>query len=207
MAEKNKPELIDKIEQADAAAADAVAPYRQTLPVRAISYVSKLGDQPPLRTLCAATIAAGLAGGNRRLVRAGVRALASHTLATLLKDAVKHRIDRARPQTEEQTKAELKRGTARSKEKTSFPSGHSAGAAAVASAFAREFPEYRMAAYGGAGLIALAQVPRCSHYPSDVGAGIAIGLASDNMIDAGLDAAQAEDAVPRARRTPGERKR
>jgi hypothetical protein len=64
-----------------------------------------------------------------------------------------------------------------------------------------------MAAYGGAGLIALAQVPRCSHYPSDVGAGIAIGLASDNMIDAGLDAAQAEDAVPRARRTPGERKR
>ena len=94
---KKKPELVDTVEKADAAAAAAVRPYRKTLPIRALSWLSKAGDQPPLRTLCAAAIAAGLAGGNRRLAMAGARALASHTLATLVKDAIKHRIDRSRP--------------------------------------------------------------------------------------------------------------
>lgn len=190
---KKKPELVDSIEEADAAAADAVRPYRKTAPIRALSWLSKAGDQPPLRTLCAAAIAAGIAGGNRRLAMAGARALASHTLATWAKDAIKRRVDRSRPGSSAVGKPKIRPGRSTGKEETSFPSGHSAGAAAVASAFARDFPEYRTPAYAAAGLIALAQVPRCSHYPSDVGAGIAIGIAAD----AGL--ARALRALPLAR--------
>ena len=182
MAGNKKRELAHRIEQADAATAEAVKPYRQTAPVRTLSFISKLGDQPPLRTLCGFAIAGGLLAGNARLVRTGVRALASHTLATVVKDAIKHRVDRARPHSSDSGTAELKPGNDHSKEKTSFPSGHSAGAAAVASAIGRDFPEYRTAAYSAAGLIALAQVPRCSHYPSDVGAGLAIGIASDLLL-------------------------
>jgi undecaprenyl-diphosphatase len=188
MAKTKKPEIVDRIEEADAAAAEAVGPYRETLPIRLLSWLSKAGDQPPLRTLCAAAIAAGLAGGNRRLAAAGARALASHTLATVVKDAVKHRVDRSRPRSRGDEKPKIKPGISTAKEETSFPSGHSAGAAAVASAFAREFPEYAASAYGAAGLIALAQVPRCSHYPSDVGAGLAIGIAADAALDQALGA-------------------
>jgi membrane-associated phospholipid phosphatase len=97
-------------------------------------------------------------------------------------------VDRSRPRTNGGAKPKIKSGRNTAKEETSFPSGHSAGAAAVASAFARDFPEYRTQAYAAAGLIALAQVPRCAHYPSDVGAGIAIGIASDAAVAEGLEA-------------------
>ena len=190
MTKTKKPDLVDSVEEADAAAAAAVRPFRETAPIRALSYFSKLGDQPPLRALCAAAVAAGLATRNRRLAGAGVRALASHTLATFVKDAVKHRIDRSRPRTNGEAKPRIRPGRNSSKEETSFPSGHSAGAAAVASAFARDFPEYRTPAYSAGGLIALAQVPRCSHYPSDVGAGLAIGIAADAAVDFALRAAR-----------------
>ena len=196
MVKSKKPELIDSIEDADSAAAAAVRPYRKTVPIRTLSWLSKAGDQPPLRTFCAAAIAAGLAGGNRRLAIAGVRALASHTLATLAKDAIKHRIDRSRPRSNGNSRPKIKPGSNREKEETSFPSGHSAGAAAVASAFARDYPEYRGPAYAAAGLIALAQVPRCSHYPSDVGAGLAIGVAADAAVAVALRALPlAEDST------------
>ena len=95
---------------------------------------------------------------------------------------IKHRVDRSRPNSNGGSKPTIKPGRSADKEETSFPSGHSAGAAAVAGAFARDFPEFRVAAYSAAGLVALAQVPRCSHYPSDVGAGIAIGLAADAAV-------------------------
>jgi membrane-associated phospholipid phosphatase len=111
--------------------------------------------------------------------------LAAHQLATSAKNFVKQRVDRTRPRSRsDEDDHKIKPGTDQSKEETSFPSGHSAGAAAVAHAFARDYPEYAAAAYGAGGLIALAQIPRCAHYPTDVGAGIAIGLASAEAVDA-----------------------
>ena len=178
-----KPAVAKKIEAADGAATEAVRPYRETVPVRALSFASKMGDQPPLRLLCGAVIVVGLAGRNARLAGTGVRMLASHSLATWTKTLIKNRIDRTRPRSNGRSRPAIRQGADTSKEETSFPSGHSAGAAAVAAAFARDYPEYRGPAYTAAGLIALAQVPRCSHYPSDVGAGIAIGIASDSLVE------------------------
>jgi membrane-associated phospholipid phosphatase len=173
---------------ADAAAAEAALPYQGSPAMEALGRFASLGDQPPLRTLCVATIAAGLAGGDRRLAKAGVRMLVAHTLATLAKDFVKQRVDRTRPRSRgERGKDHVPRpGRDSSKEETSFPSGHSAGAAAVAGAFARDYPEYAAPACAAGGALALAQIPRCAHYPTDVGAGLAIGLAAEAVVDIGF---------------------
>ena len=186
-------DAADAVQQADAAVVDAVEPIRKTAPVKLLSALSELGDQPQVRALCAALFATGLVRGDRRLMRAGVRMLASHELATALKNFVKHRVDRTRPRSRDEAvdAHKMQPGDDHSKEETSFPSGHSTGAASAARAFARELPDYAGAAYGiGAG-VALAQIPRCAHYPTDVGAGLAIGIASELAVDAGWRAAEA----------------
>lgn len=171
---------------ADAAAAEAARPLGDGLAVRLLEPVADLGDQPPMRILCGAVIAVGLIGGDRRLAGTGLRMLAAHTLATWGKDFVKRRIDRTRPRSRSKPGKDHRPAPGRSeaKEETSFPSGHSAGAAAVARAFARDYPEHAGAAYAAAGVIALAQIPRCAHYPTDVGAGLAIGVAAEAAVDA-----------------------
>ncbi|MEA3017860.1 MAG: hypothetical protein QOI38_2582 [Sphingomonadales bacterium] len=180
--------VADSIGEADAAAATAMAPYAR-LPW--LEPLADLGDQPQLRTLCAAAIAAGLAAGRSskwgpRLARAGLRMLIAHEAATLAKDFVKRRVDRTRPRSLHRAGKDHRPrpGTSRAKEETSFPSGHSAGAAAVARAFAREFPEHAVPAAAAAGALALVQVPRCAHYPTDIAAGLAVGLLAEAAVAA-----------------------
>lgn len=182
---KKLSDAADALLRADRKAATASRSYRQSLPVRILDHVADLGDQPPMRILCGSVIAVGLVAGDRRLAGAGLRMLAAHTLATLVKDAVKRRVDRTRPRSAAKPgkDARPRRGDSEAKEETSFPSGHSAGAAAVARAFARSYPEHAAPAYAAAGLLALAQIPRCAHYPTDVGAGLAIGAAAEKAVD------------------------
>ena len=186
-------DAAEAVQEADAAVLDAVEPIRETAPVKLLSTLSEMGDQPQIRALSAALFAAGLLKGDRRLMRAGARMLASHELATMIKNFVKHRVDRTRPRSRDEAADahEMKPGDDYSKEETSFPSGHSAGAASAARAFTREFPDHAGAAYGVAAGVALAQIPRCAHYPTDVGAGLAIGIASELAVDAGWRAAEA----------------
>lgn len=176
--------------RADAKTVDAVSPHAETLPVRMLEHFAGLGDQPELRTLCGAVIAAGIVSGNGRLARAGLRMLAAHTVATWAKDFVKHRVDRTRPRSLGKAGKDHvpTAGRSTAKEETSFPSGHSAGAAAVARAFARDYPEHAAPALAAGGALALAQIPRCAHYPTDVGAGLAIGLAAEALVDLGARA-------------------
>ena len=177
-------ELLTPIEDADAAVAERLARYRETPVIEAVSFVSKLSDQPPLRVLCAAVLLAGAVRGSPRLIRAAVRMLAAHTLATEAKSFVKGRIDRRRPNARETgDDHRLSAGDSDAKADTSFPSGHSAGAIAVAGAFAREFPEHMLAALTVGSALGAAQVMRGSHYPSDVAAGLAIGLVSEAVVD------------------------
>jgi len=159
-----------------------MAPYED---IAWLEPIADLGDQPQLRTICVAAIAAGIAARDApwgpRLARAGLRMLIAHQLATVAKNFVKHRVDRTRPRSRRRAGKDHRPqpGEAREKEETSFPSGHAAGAAAVAAAFAREFPAHRTAAAAAGGTLALVQVPRCAHYPTDIAAGAAIGLAAE----------------------------
>ena len=179
-------EASEKLQEVDAAVADLAEDYRETPTVRAVALLSEIGDQPQIRSICGAMMFAGLLGGDRRLLRAGFRMLLSHELATAVKNAVKHRVDRTRPRARDEAQdAKIQPGDDHSKEKTSFPSGHSAGAASAARAYAREFPEHAAPAYAAAGAVALAQIPRCAHYPTDVGVGLAIGVAAEAAVDAG----------------------
>lgn len=187
------PPDASPLEKADVAVAKAVAPVSETPLVKALWSLSEISDQPQMRLLCAGVFVAGLWRGDRRLAGAGVRMLAAHSLATGIKTAIKNRIDRTRPSVlVEEGRYDMEAGTSREHDETSFPSGHTAGAVAAAAAYAHVYPEHRAAAYAAAGAVALMQIPRCKHYPSDVGAGAAIGLAAAAAVGAGI-AATAKD--------------
>jgi undecaprenyl-diphosphatase len=178
-------DAADTLLEADARTVEAVQPFEHD-PL--LEQVANLGDQPQLRIVCAATIAAGLLARDARFVRAGARMLAAHTLATWAKNYIKHRVDRTRPRSAGDPRRDhrLAPGRSHAKEETSFPSGHAAGASAVARAFARELPEFVVPAFAVGGVLSVAQIPRCAHYPTDVGAGIAIGLASEALLHQAL---------------------
>ena len=60
----------------------------------------------------------------------------------------------------------------------SFPSGHAAGAFVMASLMVHLYPFLAVPFYTGASIIAISRVYNGLHYPSDIMAGSAIGLAS-----------------------------
>ena len=184
-----------KLVAADARTEAAMKPLSDTAPVKALGALSEIGDQLQMRTLCGSMIAAGLATSNKRLWKAGARMLVAHELATLIKDSIKRRVDRTRPRSAESHRdRKAKPGKDTAKEETSFPSGHSAGATAAAMAFTGEYPEHRTAALAVAGLVSAAQVPRCAHYLTDVGAGVLIGASAGAATNLLFDRFSDDDA-------------
>lgn len=182
-------EGADALTRADAALTRSARPAREASGFAAVAAIGKLGDQPPLRALCAVTFLAAIAARSPRLARAGLGMIAAHEVATLAKDLVKERIDRTRPKSAQSHRERRPRaGRSQSSDLRSFPSGHSAGAMAVAQAFAREFPEYRLPALAAAVAVAAVQVPRLTHYASDVVAGLALGAAAEAATGLLLDA-------------------
>jgi undecaprenyl-diphosphatase len=173
-----------KLLAADERAYQIVEPYQDTLPIQVLSAVGAVGDQGPLRLVAAATGLGGLLLRDRRLMRAAIRMIISHELATALKNVVKGRVERSRPDhAKDRDDRKLRKGKRTTKAVTSFPSGHSAGSIAVARAFTREFPEHSTPALGIAVTIAGAQVPRCSHYVTDVAAGLAVGAVAEAIVN------------------------
>jgi len=172
-----------RVTKAEAAVAEVSARRRDNAVVTTLSRLSEVGDQPQLRTISGGFIAAGLLVRRSDYLRAGVRMLLAHELATLIKNFMKARVDRTRPRAaSNRRQSQARLGNRTEKAHTSFPSGHTAGAVAVAEAFGREFPEHRASARVTAAVVGLAQIPRCAHYPTDVGAGAVIGLVADAAV-------------------------
>lgn len=175
-----------KIEQADRKLTHKAAAKHDTPAMRAAATVAELADQPPLIALSAATLALGLVLRRRGVAEAGARMLASHLLATGIKEVAKRSVDRTRPHSVKKGHDyRLEPGDDRSHHYSSFPSGHTAGAVAVARAAARVWPDgtpYLATAAATAGAL---QLPTAKHYAGDVAAGAAIGLASEWAVDAG----------------------
>lgn len=177
------------VEKADVAVAQAVAPIARTPLVEALGTLSEVGDQPQMRVLCAGLVAAGLWRRDARMTRAGIAMLAAHSVATGMKNFVKNRVDRTRPtKLVDEGVYDMGEGDSHEHDETSFPSGHTAGAVSAAVAFAHVYPEYRGPAFAAAGAVSLMQIPRCAHYPSDVGAGALVGIVAGAAVNAAFDA-------------------
>lgn len=173
------------IERGDIAVAEALTPISEQPVVKLVGRVGELGDQPPLYALSGGVIAAGLATGDGRTIRAGARMLAAHALATMVKNVLKRSVDRTRPDLVARNgDYQSGKGTRFDTEFNSFPSGHTASSIAVARAWGREYPRHDATALGLATSIAGLQVVRGKHYIGDVVAGTAIGLAAEAAVDA-----------------------
>ena len=187
---RNKPPTLP--EAFDVAVIRALEPLLRTPAAQAVGKVSEVGDQPPLLMLSGATLAAGMATRDQRLTRAGAGMVLAHLLATGVKIAAKNNIDRTRPaKLLEGDGYKMEPGSSKDPALRSFPSGHTAGAVAVACAVAREYPRARGWAYAAAGAIALLQIPRRAHFPTDILAGAAIGALAEKLVAWVID-----DAVP-----------
>jgi membrane-associated phospholipid phosphatase len=187
MAKKHGRKLT-KAEKADIKVARAAALDAEGPAQRIVAGLRGVGDQPPMTAASATVLACGLAFGDRRLARTGIRMLAALGLATLVKGAIKNNVDRTRPgEVIDNGGYRLKPGDSKAKSLRSMPSGHSAGAAAVFAAAAREYAGARVPLMGAAGAIATAQLPTRSHFLSDVAAGFAIGLAAEWIASSAVD--------------------
>ena len=174
-----KSRKLNPIERADLKLAHKVALEEESATGRLVGKFAELGDQPPMRLLCGATIAAGAARGDRRLFRAGLRMLAAHSLATMAKAFVKDAVDRARPGDAKVRKEyRVKPGRSTAHRLQSMPSGHSAGVVAVAAAALADYPAVAAPALAGSVAVVGAQLPSRNHFLSDVAVGSAIGLAA-----------------------------
>lgn len=176
---------LHPIERADLAVAGAAALDGRTTAARRIGAIAELGDQPPLRALCALAIAGGLARRDPKLVRTGLRMLAAHSVATGIKDFIKHRVDRTRPgDAMDNARYRLDQGGSHKARLSSMPSGHTAGIAAVAMAVARDYPSAAPVAGAAAASVILAQLPAKNHFLSDLAVGMIIGVAAEIAVSA-----------------------
>ncbi|KUN25167.1 phosphatidic acid phosphatase [Streptomyces antibioticus] len=122
---------------------------------------------------CGAAVAmAGLGGWRgRRAAAAGLTALVMAQLAS--NGVCKQLADRSRPPEEWFPHDEVRDRP----DSSSFPSGHTAAAVAFTAAVAPSWPVVSAVCAVPAVMVALERVQSGAHYPSDVAAGAAIGLA------------------------------
>lgn len=171
------------VEDADIAVARQFAPHQDRPAMQAVSWLSGIGDSKPLLTVSGVVVAWGLLTGSSRGARQGGQMLASVLLATVLKNGLKWAVARSRPKLLfERGVYDVELGGPTDKEWSSFPSGHAAASAAMAQACTRCWPEARVPAYLGAAVLGLSRVPLGKHYPTDVIAGILVGLAAASLV-------------------------
>jgi len=140
-----------------------------------------LGSGAALVALSAVLLAVGYWYRRPVMQRAGLYSLIAHGISALLAQALKHAIGRPRPRL---MHADAGFGWHPSFQAglDSFPSGHASASFALATVLARYFPAFGAIAYGTAGLIAVSRVIRGSHYPTDVLAGLFLGLLVGHLV-------------------------
>lgn len=141
---------------------------------------SRLGSGAVLAGISGALLAIGLVSKQARFRRAGLESLIAHAAVALTAQALKHLIGRPRPRMTHGGGFQF--GPSWETGLDSFPSGHAAASFAVAAVLARRFPRAGWLLYGAASLVALSRVARGSHFPTDVLAGVGLGLVAGYVI-------------------------
>jgi undecaprenyl-diphosphatase len=141
---------------------------------------SRLGSGAILAVISGALLAIGLARKQAAFRRAGVGSLIAHAAAALSVQALKHLIGRPRPRMTHGGGFQF--GPSWDVGLDSFPSGHTAASFAVAAVLAKQFPRARWLIYGVATFVAVSRVMRGSHFPTDVIAGVGLGLLAGYVV-------------------------
>lgn len=116
---------------------------------------------------------------NKKYRTIGLMALAALILSTILGEGVlKHVVQRVRP-SDDIPVVNLLIAKPLS---YSFPSGHTASSFAVAGVLTQYFKGYRIEIFGLASLIAFSRLYLYVHYPTDVLAGVILGLICSKII-------------------------
>ena len=160
---------------------------RSPLLDRSLVGLTRAADYSRLWLLIAAALA--LLGGRRGRRAAGQGLISLALAAVVANGPAKLLVRRRRPRAEA--------ALIRMPRSTSFPSGHSASAFAFATGVSRELPELSPVLLPLAGAVAYSRTYTGVHYPSDVAAGIAIGIGCA-LVAARLD--RLSRGVPRASR-------
>jgi membrane-associated phospholipid phosphatase len=137
---------------------------------------TRLGSGAMLVSLSVALLFAGFALKRPQIFEAGWRSLLAHGLAALAAQALKHTIGRPRPRFMHADNGFPWRPSFESGW-DSFPSGHTTASFAVATVLAKIFPRLALPAYGLASFVAVSRAVRGSHFPTDVMAGVCLGMA------------------------------
>jgi membrane-associated phospholipid phosphatase len=177
-----KREAIKQVEKADVEVSQSISGWKDSPPVQALGWFGKMTDQPPLYAFIGGLAAAALIRQDARLLQSSARMLAAHWSGIRAKNVVKNGIDRTRPRMLiDEGRYEAGKGTRPEKAFSSFPSGHTVGAVAIARVIAREYPQYRLPAYGLATLAAFTRIAKCDHFLSDTVAGAIIGWGAERV--------------------------
>jgi membrane-associated phospholipid phosphatase len=169
---------VDRLGRLDGAVYAAVAAARMPLLDRSMRRVSRAADHGVLWWATAAGLALYGGGAERRAARRGLVSLAvASTTANL---ALKPLAGRRRPDRgEEEILAARHVPLPRS---SSFPSGHTASAFAFAVGAGGELPALRWPLLALASTVGYSRVHTGVHYPGDVAAGAAVGIATGLLV-------------------------
>jgi undecaprenyl-diphosphatase len=145
---------------------------------------NRLGSGIVLVAISGSLFLVGVARGSLTLRRAGWQGLLAHAVAGLTVQVLKHLIGRPRPRFLHAGGFQLGPlwGPSLETGLDSFPSGHSAATFAVAVVVARQFPSVAKLCYVAAGFVAVTRFLSGSHFPTDVLAGMGIGLLAGHLV-------------------------
>jgi membrane-associated phospholipid phosphatase len=181
---EGKPTDAQSIEQADVALGVRMASNRRHPVVRFVRTVSKLSDQEPLYLIGAGLAVVGLGSRNLRLAQTGVAVLAGVGLADAGKSAVKRLVRRTRPHVLlDEGRYAAEAGGSPAKPEQSFPSGHAACGVAAAIAVGRRYPAAGAVSGATTAVLGWSRVASGAHWPLDVVAGVAVGVAAEQVSD------------------------
>lgn len=144
---------------------------------------AKLGDQEPLYAVGAVLLLGGLLARRPALCGTGLSILSRVALADIMKRLVKHNVKRTRPgELLDNGRYEREAGGGDERSEQSFPSGHVACTLAAAAAVGRHHPRLAPAAMAFTGLVGAARIAKGEHWPSDVAAGLVLGVISHFVV-------------------------
>ncbi|WP_411105089.1 phosphatase PAP2 family protein [Streptomyces sp. cmx-4-9] len=171
-------EILDAMRRSDHRLTRRMAAWDSAWARQVLPPVEEAAKHTKLWWAAAVIMATSGGGRGRRAAALGITAMG---VAQLLSNGVaKQLVERPRPPAEWIPHD----GVEDRPDSSSFPSGHTAAATAFTAAVASPWPAAGAACAVPAVLVALERVCSGAHYPSDVAAGAAIGLAASALVRA-----------------------